>query len=195
MSLVGFKQVKIGILGEDDKVTKTFTINGETNKGATVDIEINGFDIEPITQYGSDVAYYVLSQGATELDVNMSVLDLPDEVLNAVLGQVEGEDGISWSGENTIAPYVALLAQSQDPQGNDVYFGLPKGKFSTESVKANTKEKDPKELEADALKGKFVTKQIDGEARVFGKGKGAKALAAFEKALFKTAGTSPKGLK
>lgn len=192
MSLVGFKQVKIGILGKDDKATKTFTINGETNKGATVDIEINGFDIEPITQYGSDVAYYVLSQGATELDVNMSVLDLPDEVLNAVLGQVEGEDGISWSGENTIAPYVALLAQSQDPQGNDVYFGLPKGKFSTESVKANTKEKDPKELEADALKGKFVTKQIDGEARVFGKGKGAEALAAFEKALFETAVTGPK---
>lgn len=133
--LVGFKKATIKIHGEIDK---TIVVEGKQNEGATTTAEITGLSPTPVRVAGSNVTYYISQKGTGEVGVNLGVLDLKDADNDAILGYEVAANGISYVGRNTEAPYVSLLLESEDLQGNTALLGFFKGKFSKETINLNT---------------------------------------------------------
>lgn len=51
--------------------------------------------------YASNVPYFISQKGTGSVELSLSVLDVPETVLNSVLGRKENEDGITLVGEHT----------------------------------------------------------------------------------------------
>lgn len=168
--LVGFKKATIQIL--DDKMKpvegKKYVIQGTANQGATSSFEISGLTSEAVKVYGSDVPYYVLQQGTGDVDVKVSMLDLPPEVENEVLGIKAGDDKIYHIGEDTIAPYCAVLFESSNFKGEKIGIGFYAGKFGRDGLKAETKTDENKEPEADEYSFKPIAKDVKGKSQTVG---------------------------
>lgn len=53
--------------------------------------------------------YFISQKGTGSVELSLSVLDVPETVLNSVLGRKENEDGITLVGEHTESPYVGIF--------------------------------------------------------------------------------------
>lgn len=186
MTLVGFKQATIQILDEDLKPVagKKYVIKGETNKGATSGFEITGLSPEAVKVYGSNSPYYVSQQGTGEVDATFSALDLPSAIEHEVLGRNADSNGVFHVGEETVAPYCAVLFESADLRGQKIGTGLYAGKFSRDAISAETLNGDSYEPEADEYKFTPISKTIDGKNQTVGFADTDSSFTALETELF-----------
>ena len=140
MTLVGFKRAKIQVYDKDWKPVETpFVVQGDPDKGATTEASISGLSKEPVTVPGSNVNYYISRKGTGSIKIDFGLLDLPNDVSNALLGYKKGEtSGITYVGEETEAPYCGVLLESENLQGEKVLFGFYKGIFSRDKVDLKT---------------------------------------------------------
>lgn len=186
MSLVGFKRATIQIL--DDKMApvadKKYVIEGVTNEGATSSFEVKGLTSEAKKVFGSDIPYFVLQQGTGDVDVTVSMLDLPPEVENEILGRAASTSKVYHIGEDTIPPYCAVLFESSDFRGEKIGVGFYAGKFSKDGMKADTKTDENKEPEADEYSFKPISKEVDGKAQTLGMAYDSAAFTALETEVF-----------
>nr|WP_232514244.1 major tail protein [Staphylococcus nepalensis] len=108
-------------------------------------------------------------QGTGEVQSELDVFNVPDKDLDAVLGRDSDENGTSWVGEKTRAPYVALIGESEDLlSGEPVYLALTKGTMSLESIEWKTTPKEAEEPEPQQLTGDWIARTINGESRTYG---------------------------
>lgn len=186
MTLVGFRRATIQILDKDLKpvAEKKFVIEGVTNKGATSAFEISGLSPEAIKVYGSNIPYWVSQKGTGDLAVTVSMLDLPMEVENELLGIVAADNGVHHLGDDTEAPYAAILFESSNMQGEKIGVGLYAGKFSRESLKAETLKGEKTEPEADEYGYTPISKQFGEQSYSVGYAYSDEQFTALEEELF-----------
>ena len=123
---------------------------------------VSGLSAEAVKVYASDQPYYVTQQGTGEVELSLSVLDLPPTVTNALLGYEEDESGITWIGDKTQPPYAGIMMESTSLSGEPYFFSLLKGKFRLDEQSFETNEDQPSEPQPDELTGSFVA--VDGVA-------------------------------
>lgn len=149
---VGFKRMTIQIL--DGKAptlgSNQFVIEGAQGKGATKTAKISGIAATPVKSHGSNIAYYVSSRGVGDVKAEFDVIDIPQNVLAAVLGQ-KTENGITRVGADTVAPYCSVLLESSTADGTPFYVGFYKGQFSLEAFDFATLTDKQEELPADSF--------------------------------------------
>lgn len=193
MTLIGFKRATIQILDESlaPVAEKKFVIEGTTNKGATSAFEVTGLSPEAVKVYGSNIPYYVSQKGTGDLAATFSALDLPAEVENAVLGRDGEEDGVTHIGDDTIAPYCAVLFESGNLKGEKVGIGFYAGKFGRDSIKAETTTGSAIEPEADEYTFTPISKNIDGKSQAIGFAYNNTAFTKLETEVFGTTTVEP----
>lgn len=188
MTLVGFKRLEIGLLGDSGQTTETYVIEGEASEGATTAAEITGLNKEATRIYGSDIAYYVSQRGTGDVVVNLSLLDLPADINDKILGYETGENGISYLGERTEAPECAIMLESSTLQGDTALLAFFRGKFSKDGTTLNTLTNEAFEPEAESLVFNAVsdTKEGSTKGQVVGKyiGKEESAIEALRQQTF-----------
>lgn len=167
MTLVGFRRMTIGIFDEDGFISEAdkFVVEGTQDEGATVTAEITGLSKEATKVYGSDLAYYVAQKGTGDVSVNFGLLDLPEEVNNKILGYKQSESGISFIGEDTEPPYLAVMMESEDLSGEKALLSVFKGKMGMEAITLNTLTGDTFEPEAESYVLTAVASDADNESK------------------------------
>ncbi|MBT2615128.1 MULTISPECIES: major tail protein [Bacillaceae] len=167
---VGFKRATFVVLDKDGKATSSvFVVEGKANKGGTKEATISGISPESVKVYASNVAYYVSAKGTGDVKAEISILDVPEEMTEAVLGRKKHTDGFTLIGERTEAPYVAALLESEDAAGQPVLFALLKGKMSAGDVSLKTSEDKPAEPDDEKLTMECIANN-DGETIAYGIG-------------------------
>lgn len=142
---VGFKRLKIQPFktNADGSVVpdgKLITIEGNPNKGATVQAEISGMSKDTKVISGSNIAYYISRKGVKEPKVEFEMLDIQQADETRILGREETENGVQLTGQNTEAPYCGIVMESNDGQGNTAVVGMFYGVFSHDSDTLKTEE-------------------------------------------------------
>lgn len=138
---VGFKRATVVILDENGKATeKKHVLEGKAGKGAAVSAKISGISAETIKLYGSNIAYYIASKGVGDVKAELEALDIPEEAIEDILGRKKHTGGFTLIGEDTEAPYVALMLESANAAGEPVVFTLFKGKMTMDDKSFATNE-------------------------------------------------------
>lgn len=181
-SKIGFKRLTIRILDGSDPTpdTNVFVLEGAENKGATNSAKINGLSTDPVKTNGSDVAYYISRKGVGDVNVDLELLDVPDNILNKILGYKE-KGGIAYVGETTEAPYCSIAMESRTADGKIFAYGFFKGTFSMEGDELKTLEGKVEALATE--KFKFTAIASDAEET---KGQYMSKLAGGDEAKYKT---------
>lgn len=172
---VGFKRATFVVLDELGQATdKKFVIEGKAGKGGTTEATISGISPDAIKKFASNVAYYVSSKGVGDVKADIGILDVPEEMTEAVLGRKKHTDGFTLIGEDTEPPYVAGILESEDATGKPVLFALLKGKFSAPDVSMKTNEDKPAEPDDEKLTMECVANN-EGQTIAYGIGEELKA--------------------
>lgn len=144
-SKFGFKRLTIRILDKAEPTLETnvFVIEGKDGKGATQTAKLSGLSAEPVKTYGSDIAYYTSRKGVGDVKVDLGLIDVPDKVINAILGYNKKND-ITLIGTDTEAPLCSILIESTTSEGKVCGYGFFKGTFSMndEELKSLEDKKD-----------------------------------------------------
>lgn len=186
MTLIGFKRATIQILDESLQpvADKKYVVEGTTNKGATSSFEVTGLSPEAVKVYGSNIPYYVSQKGTGDLSATFSALDLPAEVENAVLGRDGEKDGVTHIGDDTEAPYCAVLFESAALSGEKVGIGFYAGKFGRDSISAETTTGSAIEPQADEYTFTPISKNVGGKSQAIGFAYNNTAFTALETEVF-----------
>ena len=153
MALVGFKRMTIRVLDGNANPTlgeNLFVIEGQTGKGATRTAKISGLASDPVKTYGSDVAYHVSNRGVGDVKMELTAVDIPSTVLAKILGH-QVKDEIIGIGADTVAPYCAVMLESQTANGIQAQVGFFKGQFSMDAEELETLKDKQEELPDDSL--------------------------------------------
>lgn len=185
---VGFKRATFFEYDKDGATVSRIVVEGKQNQGGTVEASISGLSAEAVKVYASDIAYYVAQRGTGSVELSLSILDMPDNLIQSVLGRKPSEDGIVRIGSNTEPPYVGVLLESHSFSGEPVFFGLLKGKFRLDEKTLQTNEDTLAEPEPDSLEGSFIANE-DGDTVITATGEDKRSAV---EALFGTvrAGTT-----
>lgn len=163
----GFRRLKIFIpAAGENKTAQSFVIEGITNKGATSTVEITGLSKEATTVAGSDGVYYISREGVGDAKAVFGLLDLPHATEAAILGYETDEDGLTFVGEKTEAPYCSVVIEDTDLAGNKGEIGLFRGTFAKDTAKS-IKTLDPKETftpEAESFTFTMARAETDEDA-------------------------------
>lgn len=141
--MVGFEKIHIIDYLNTGAVKNHFVIEGRKGEGASQKLEIEGLAKEPTSVAGSNVGYYLSRKGVGKTTANVTLLDLPFEIENEILGRKVTESGIALVGNDTEAPYTAIVGESETANGDKVYVSLLRGVFRREKFELNTT--DPNE--------------------------------------------------
>lgn len=161
MDLIGAKRIRIQPAGSNE----IFVIEGKTDEGGVISAEIEGLSKEPSRVFASNVAYYVSSKGTGETSVTFTLLDIPGKVEDEILGYKTDESGISFVGEDTEAPYCAVTLESEDLSGEKAILAFFKGKFSRDTVNAETTTDEAPEPEGSEYTFTPVSDDRDGKSK------------------------------
>lgn len=161
MDLIGAKRVRIQPAGSNE----IFVIEGKTDEGGVISAEIEGLSKEPSRVFASNVAYYVSSKGTGETSVTFTLLDIPGKVEDEILGYKTDESGISFVGDDTDAPYCAVTLESEDLSGEKAILAFFKGKFSRDTVNAETTTDEAPEPEGSEYTFTPVSDDRDGKSK------------------------------
>ena len=159
----------------------------KANKGGTVEASISGLSAEATKVYASNVPYFISQKGTGSVELSLSVLDVPETVLNSVLGRKENEDGITLVGEHTESPYVGVLLEANALSGEPVFFALLKGKFRLDEQSMETNEDEVSEPAPDELEAEFVA---DASGNIYATAKGEDKRSLMEELFNKVADDS-----
>ncbi|MEB7998924.1 phage tail protein [Staphylococcus saprophyticus] len=180
---VGFKKLHVGIF--DDKAEKIIKrMTWEDDKGGTVNMNITGLAPEMVDMWASNKRVWMKKQGTNEVKSDTDLFNIPTEDLDAVLGREKDENGTSWVGDDTRAPYVAAVGESEDADGNPIYCALVKGTFSLDQVEFKTTAEKAEAPEATKLTGDWMNRTIGGKSRAVGYHEGEEGAEAFLELVF-----------
>ncbi|EUJ33521.1 major tail protein [Listeria floridensis FSL S10-1187] len=150
---VGFKRATTAVLDEVGKLVSKHVVEGKQGKGGTTEAQITGLSSEAKKVFASNVAYYVSQKGVGDLQLELSILDVPSAMQNDILGWVKNSEmGFTAVGDKTQPPYCATLLESEDSAGEPVAFALFRGRFSREDLSLKTSTDEAFEPEAEKLK-------------------------------------------
>ena len=160
MATVGFEKAIIGILDNTGKATEVFEVNAA--EGGAINAKVSGLGATNNITYASNVPFHVAAQGVSSPKVELEIADLTAEILEAISGATtDPTTGIMKIGSKTRPPYIALILKSSDKDGNDLYFGFMKGKFTRDGFELKTQEDKGVELATDSISADFIARSSD----------------------------------
>ncbi|WP_413481886.1 major tail protein [Mammaliicoccus vitulinus] len=167
MQTFGFKRLLVGVFDKDGlKVEKKLV--WEDENGGTVNLNVTGLNPESVKFRASNKTVWQKRQGTDEVKSDMDLFNVPTEDLNTVLGR-DSDGKTSWVGDDTRAPYVAMIGESENPvTGEPIYCALTKGTFGLESIEMKTTEEKIEAPEPLKLAGDWIGRNIDGKSRTIG---------------------------
>lgn len=166
MATLGFKKIRIGILDDEEKVTKVYEMDAK--KGGAIEAKITGLAPETTKLPASNVNFYVSSSGTGDTKLSLGIADLQDDALAAIVG-AQVDKGIMKIDDKTKAPYVAVILETEGLNNEPIYIALTKGKFSRDGDELKTGDSKGKEVNTDSLEGEFISRGFDG--LVYAKGR------------------------
>lgn len=178
----GFKRVIFGILDDDENVVDTVYV--DEKNGGSIELKTSGFAGQSNTVYASNIAYYVSDAGTGTGKVTLTILEMPHDVATKVLGDVY-ENKVYLTKSDTKQPYVAMIAESQDLDGNPMWVGIGKAKFTTEdAIDLKTAEEKGMTPTNISLTGSAITRKKDKLVKAKATSSDGAALSDFAKAVF-----------
>lgn len=188
---VGFEEVEVGVFdASGEAITDVFTWKDE--KGGTVDLTITGLEPTVSRVSASNKTVWQSKRGTGQVTSTLNTFNPPKTDLDVVLGREIDDNNSAWVGEDTQAPFVAMIAKSEDPEGNPVYFALTKGIMGYNEMTINTKQQGEESLPSNTpLTGSWQDATIDGKSRVFGTHVGTEGYEAFRALVFPGAPVVP----
>lgn len=157
MAKIGFKSIHLIVPEAGDDATTYTTYTLDKSKGGAIEASITGLGVEPTIVYASNVPFYVSAKGAGETSVEFNTFDImAGGAYSAVLG-IETVEGINVVGENTEAPYISVVFESQNADGDSVYMGLTKVRLAHPDIALNTTEGGGTEPNTDTLSGSAIS--------------------------------------
>lgn len=182
MALVGFDEVEVGIFDRaGEKITDLFV--WRDRDGGTVNLNITGLEKEMVDAWASNGRVWMSKKGTGDVQSTFETFNPPQKDLDEVLGR-DVEENTSWAGEDTDPPYVAMIAKSEDIDGEPVYMALVYGMFGQNEITMATRTNETTPPENTTLTGSWQNRTIDGKRRVFGKHIGSEGYEAFRKLVF-----------
>ena len=152
MATVGLKNLYFAEVTADDDSSTTYGTPTKIAGAISVDIKPS---LNTATLYGDD-APFATESSMTDIVVTIEAAELSVSNYNSLLGHTGGVAKAS-----DVAPYVALLFESQKHDGQTRYVKLYKGKFSEAQETYNTKGESV-EFTTPKIEGHFVARQSDG---------------------------------
>lgn len=160
---VGFKRVHVGVFNKEGKAIEQKFI-WENENGGTVNMNITGLAPDLVDMFASNKRVWMKKQGTNEVKSDMDIFNIPSDDLNTVIGRSKDKNGTAWVGENTRAPYVAMVGESEDGlTGEPVYVALLKGTFSLDSIEFKTKGEKAEAPDPTKLTGDWMSRTIDND--------------------------------
>ncbi|KRN77586.1 major tail protein [Weissella minor] len=138
--LYGFERLHVFLY--TGSTPEYFVIEGKAGEGGTQKLEIEGLSKEPTTVAASDITYYLARKGVGKVTANLTLLDVPFERENLMLGRKTTTDGTSLIGKETEAPEAAFIAESHLDDGTPVYISVLRGVFRREKTGADSIDPD-----------------------------------------------------
>ncbi|MDT2814370.1 phage tail protein [Vagococcus carniphilus] len=167
---------------EPDETAKVHVIEGTATEGAPVTMEITGLTKEAVKVWGGDVEYFTIRKGVGAVAANFGLLDVPSAVDQEILGYLEMAEGIDAIGNDSEAPYVAVVAESEDlNSGAPVAFGIVSGTFGKDGFSLATKTDEDFTPEP----GEYVLTAVSRKVKIEEKEKQVHVLRAFGDAAVK----------
>lgn len=182
--VAGFKRLHVGVFdAEANKIIKKMI--WEDEKGGTVNMNISGMSPETVDMWASNKRVWMKKQGTNEVKSDIDLFNIPTDDLNLVLGREKDANGTAWVGDDTKAPYVAVVGESEaGVSGEPIYCALLKGTFSLDSIEFKTKGEKAEAPEPTKLHGDWMNRKVDGKSRVYGYHEGSKGAEEFLKKVF-----------
>ncbi|MGM0260415.1 phage tail protein [Enterococcus sp. AZ102] len=175
----GFNKLSLRVLNKDLTPSTTAPIRvleGQQTEGGPTSFELTGLSKEIQKVFAGDREYWISSKGTGSVAANFGLLDVPVEVEQELLGLVTfNQKGIDGFGDDTDAPYVAAVAESEDLQGEPVAFAMLAGKFNRDGYSLATKNDDDFTPEA----GEYVYNAVTRDIKIGEETKKMKVLRAF----------------
>lgn len=156
MATVGLKNLYYATVTADD--TSSTTYGSPTRLAGAISVDINPSN-SSATLYGDD-APFATDTSMTDIVVTIEAAEISTANYNALLGHTGGVAKAS-----DVAPYVALLFESQKHDGQTRYVKLYKGKFAESQETYQTKGESV-EFTTPKLEGHFVARQSDGAWKI-----------------------------
>lgn len=150
---IGFEKLTI-LVKDGSPVTvgkNLFTIEGKKDGGATSSAKISGLAVDPVKTWGSNKVYNISGKGVGDAKVELDIIDLPDDVMAAILGYTVGADKIITLSSDTEAPDCAILIEDSDLRGAKYMLGFLSGVFSYDGVELATAQGKAEELKPDTV--------------------------------------------
>lgn len=156
----GFRRIFLGIMDSDEKVIKVVKI--DEISGGAINFKASGFTGQSNVVYASNIAYWISDAGTGTGKIEISAVELPDDISTAVLGDEVDENSIYVTKSDVKQPYVAIIAEAQDLEGKPMWIGIGKSKFGTtdgdELKTAEDKGMTPNDV---ALSAQAITRKTD----------------------------------
>lgn len=182
-AVVGFKKIHVGIFADkEEKIIKKYI--WEDENGGTVNMNITGLAPEMVDMWASNKRVWMKKQGTNEIKSDNDLFNIPTSDLNDVLGRDKDDNGTSWIGDDTRAPYVAVIGESETINGDPIYCALVKGTFSLDSIEFKTKADKSEAPEPTKLTGDWMNRKIEGKSRAVGYHEGSDGSDAFFENVF-----------
>ena len=141
---IGFKRLTIQPFKKGkfplEKDGEAIVIEGKADNGGMVSAELSGIAKEAKTVSASNTGYYISRKGVGEPKVEFEVLDLPVTAETKILGRMQSEKGVQYTGESTEAPYCSILMESNNASGDSAFVGMFYGVFSLDALSLKTEE-------------------------------------------------------
>lgn len=147
-------------LDKDDKVVKEFEVNAA--QGGAIGAKLTGIGATNNTVFASNGAFYVAAQGVSSPKLALDIADLYPELYKAMTGSATTDEGYVTIGTDTKPAYMSIVLETNDKDGNSLYIGLMKGKFTAPDEELKTAEDKGVELQTDSVEGDFVARSKDG---------------------------------
>lgn len=153
ISSIGFEKLTIRVKDGNPASLKTnlFVIEGKTDEGATSSVKISGLAVDPVKTWGSNKVYKISGKGVGDAKAEFDIIDIPDDVMAAILGYNVDSNKIITASSSTEAPECAILIEDTDARGDKLMLGFLSGKFSYDGVEMSTAKGKAEELKPDAV--------------------------------------------
>lgn len=178
----GFSKVSSRVLKSDltPDITKTIRVmEGVPTKGGPTSFELTGLSKEAVKVFAGNREYYISAKGTGSVAANFGLLDVPAEIERELLGLITFGEGIDAFGEKTEAPYIAVVAESEDlSTGEPVAFAMVGGKFNRDGFSLATKNDEDFTPEA----GEYVFNAVSRSITITSKTEMVKVMRAYGKA-------------
>lgn len=168
MATVGFDAIYVATYDKQEKFEQEFPI--DATQGGAVSAKITGVGATTNTVFASDVPFYVAAKGTSSPKAELGIADLYSECYDAITGADVTEDGFTILGSDTMPPYAGIVCVTHDKEGNQLFIGMPKGKFSAPDDELKSGEDKGVELQTDTIEGNFVNAVRGGKNAAYIKG-------------------------